>query len=112
MAAQQQADLKRRQKKTSEIVLSIITSQLYLITSFETPKPAWDALRNHYERDSLPNKLLLKKKYFRMETKEGDSISAHLKRMKELTDKHTAIEAAIEEKDQVVTLLGSLPASY
>ena len=35
-----------------------------------------------------------------------------MKRIKKLTDKLTAIGAAIAEKDQVVTLLGSLPASY
>jgi len=36
----------------------------------------------------------------------------HLKHMKELTDKLAAIGAPIEEEDQVVTLLGSLPSSY
>ena len=44
--------------------------------------------------------------------KEGTSIEAHLKYMKELTDKLAAIDAAISEEDQVVTLLGSLPQSY
>ena len=40
------------------------------------------------------------------------SIHEHIKYMKELTDKLRAIGAPIEEEDQVVTLLGSLPASY
>jgi len=44
--------------------------------------------------------------------KEGTSIETYLKHMKELTDKLAAIGAPIEEKDQVVTLLGSLPTSY
>ena len=41
--------------------------------------------------------------------KEGTLIEAHLKHMKEFTDKLAAIGAPISEEDQVVTLLGSLP---
>ena len=55
------------------------------------------------------NKLILKKQYFRMETAEGISVEAHIKTMKELTDRLAAINAPISEEDQIVTLLGSLP---
>ena len=103
---------KKSQKAFSTIVMAINSSQLYLITSFEQPKDAWDALRNHFERDTLANKLMLKKQYFRTEMKEGTSVEAHLKSMKELTDKLAAIGAPISEEDQVVTLLESLPQSY
>ena len=44
--------------------------------------------------------------------KEGTSVEAHLKQMKEITDRLAAIGAPISEEDQVVTLLGSLPPSY
>ena len=47
-----------------------------------------------------------------MEMKVRDSISVHMKLMKELSDKLATIGAAIAEEDQVVTLLGSLSASY
>ena len=82
------------------------------ITSYENPKDAWDALRKHFERDSLANKLFLKKRYFRAEMKERMSVEAHLKEMKEITDRFASIGAPISEEDQVVTLLGSLPKSY
>ena len=94
------------------IVLSISHSELYLITSFENPQPAWQTLCNHYEQDTLAIKLLLKKQYFRMERKKGDSINKHMKNMKEFTDKLAVIGAAIAEEDQVVTLLGSLSTKY
>lgn len=103
---------KRKEKAFSVLVLNVSTSQLYLITSCKTPKEAWDTLKGHFERDTLANKLFLKKKYFRCEMKEGENITEHLKRMKELTDQLGAIGAVIEEEDQIVTLLGSLPASY
>ena len=51
------------------------TSQLYLVASSEHPKEAWDALRKHFERDTLANKLSLNKQYFRTEMKEGTYFS-------------------------------------
>ena len=112
-SAQQRADYnKRSQKAFSTIVMSISSSQLYLITSCEDAARAWTALRNHFERDTLVNKLMLKKQYFRMGMKDGTSMEAHIKNMKELTDRLAAINAPIAEEDQVVNLLGSLLPSY
>lgn len=70
---------KRKEKAFSVLVLNVSTSQLYLITSCKTPKEAWDTLKGHFERDTLANKLFLKKKYFRCEMKEGENITEHLK---------------------------------
>lgn len=103
---------KKSQKAFSTVVLAISTFQLYLVTSYEQPREAWDTLCNHFECDMLANKLFLKKPYFWTEMKEGTSIEKHLKHMKELTDRLAAIGAPISEEDQVVTLLGSLPKSY
>ncbi len=97
-----------------QLVHQNCTSQLYLITSCERP------LKRHFERETLANKLFLKKQYFRKEMSEGKCkcinmhrINMHLKEMKELTDKLSSIGAPIsEEEDQVVTLLGSLPSSF
>ena len=102
----------RLHKAFSTIILAIDSAQLYLVTSCEEPKQAWDALKNHFERETLANKLLLKKQYFRSEMKEGTSVDQHLKHMEDITDKLAAIGAPISEKDQVVTLLGSLPRSF
>ena len=46
-----------------------------------------------------------------MEMAEGTPMEAHIKTMKELTDRLAAINAPISEEDQVVTLLGSLRTS-
>lgn len=103
---------KKAWKAFSTIALSVSTSHVYLITSCEQPKEAWDILKKHFERDSLGSKLFLKKQYFRAEMEEGTSMEQHLKKMKELTDRLAAIGSPIAEEDQVVTLLGSLPSSY
>ena len=90
----------------------ISSSQLYLITSCEEPAAAWTTLRDHFERNTLVNKLMLKKQYFRMEMKEDTSVEEHIKNMKELTDRLAAINAPIAEEDQIITLLESLPSNY
>ena len=102
---------KKSQKAFSTIVMAVSTPKLYLLTSCEQPKDAWDTLCNHFERETLANKLFLKKKYFRTEMMEGTSLEAHLKHMKEITDQLAAIGSPISEEDQIVTLLGSLPPS-
>ena len=109
----QRANFKKQQEKTFlTLALAISPAQLYLITSYDKPKPVWDALCEHFEKNTLANKLLLKKQYFRMEIKKGSSIETHMKEMKELADRLAALGAAVLEEDQVVTLLGSLPPSY
>jgi hypothetical protein len=111
--AQQEAEFKSKlQRAFSTLVMAISPSQLYLITSYEKPNEAWDALCAHFEGDTLANKLFLKKQYFRMQMREGTAVEAHIKQMKELTDKLAAIGAPISEEDKVVTLLGSLPQKY
>ena len=63
-SAQQQAEFnKKSQKAYSIMVMSESLSQLYLITSCEERGRAWTAL-NHFERDTLVKKLILKKQYF------------------------------------------------
>lgn len=91
--ANAQAEEKRREKAFSVLVLNVSTPHLYLITSCQTPKEVWNMLKGHFERDTLANKLFLKKKYFRCEMKEGESLTEHLKMMKELTDQLGAIGA-------------------
>ena len=56
--AQQQANYRKKsQKALSAIVMAVSTSQLYLITSCDSAQQAWEALRGHFERDTLANKL-------------------------------------------------------
>ena len=75
--------------------MAVSTPQLYVVTSCEQPKEACDALRNHFERETLADKLFLKKQYFQTEMKEGTSMETHLKHMKAITDRLAAIGAPV-----------------
>ncbi|CAB3979998.1 Hypothetical predicted protein [Paramuricea clavata] len=88
----------KAQRAFSTIVLAIKSAPLYLVSSCENPKQAWDALKNNFERDTLANKLFLKKRYFRTEMIEGTSMEKHLKHMKDIADKLAAFGAPISEE--------------
>ena len=99
-------------KALSTIIMAISTPKLYLVTSCEQPKEVWDTLRKHYERETLANKLFLKKEIL-SNGDEGRYVRRkHIKQMKEITDKLASVGAPISEEDQVVSLLGSLPPTY
>ena len=77
---------------------------IYLISECETLNKAWTKLEKNFERDNLSNNIFLKKKFFRSEMNEDESISTRSKKMKEITDSLAAIKAPISEEDQAITL--------
>ena len=57
--ANARAEFQRRKEKAfSVLVLNVSTPQLYLITSCQTPKEAWDTLRGHFEHQQAETQLL------------------------------------------------------
>jgi len=100
------------QKAHSQIVLSVSDEFIYLITECETAQQAWEKLQSHFERDTLANRIYLKKQYFRAVMKSNDSVENYLKYMKDIVNKLRAIKAPVNEENQVVTFLGSMPSEY
>ena len=111
-AAAKAAYRKKADQAMSVLVLSVGDEYLYLITECQSAAEVWVKLTGHFERDTLTNRIFLKKKYFRMELKDGLPIESHLRSMKELTDRLAAVKAPVSEEDQVAVLLGSLPEQY
>jgi len=56
-------------------------------------------LKKHFERETFASKLFLKKRFSQSEMKEGTSLDQHLKPMKDITDKLSAIGAPLSEED-------------
>ena len=108
-----QAKFDRAQRKArATLVLQISSNLIYLITDCETPQAVWNKLKEHFERDTMANKLFLKKQFFSLKMREGSSMQNHLRRMKEITDQLASIKAPIPEEEHMVALLLSLPKSY
>ena len=110
---QRQEFRKRRNKAAAVIVTSVKPELCYLLTSCDDdPHDMWEALRQHFERDTTVNKVFLKKQLVMLKMQEGTPVQDHLRRMKELTDRLASINAAVDDEDQMVYLLSSLPESY
>ena len=103
---------KDKQKAMGTLVMGIQSNLIYLVTSCTTPKDLWDTLKAQFERNTLANKLFLKRQYFTTKMKEGQSVQDHFKNMKEIVDKLAALGSEVAEEEQVVALLISLPSSY
>ena len=65
------AHLKAQKKAKATIALGVRSSLVYLINSCTTPKQMWDTLKAQFERNTLANKLLLKRDYFTRKMQEG-----------------------------------------
>ena len=96
---------KAQQKAMAALVMGISSNLIYLVTSCTTPKELWDTLKAQFERNTLANKLFLKRQYFTTKMREGQSVQDHLRCMKEITDKLAALGSAVAEEEQVVVLL-------
>lgn len=94
------------------IVLSIKLSHLYLIGNPNDPALVWKKLANHFQMKIWVNKLALKRRLYSLKLKEGNSVNRHIKMMMEIFEELSVIGDSIDEEDQAVHLLASLPDSY
>ncbi len=113
--AQQGEDFEVKGARMMWILCQTVSMQyLYLVTSqtVTTPKEAWDALVGQFERPSLSNKLSLKSQLFGLFKHPNHSLEEHLKVLTDLVERLAALGSPVEEQDQVVILLRSLPDEF
>jgi len=68
------------------LVMGINSRLIYLVTSCATPKDLCDTVKAHFERNTMANKLFLKRQFFTTKMQEGQSVQDRLKCMKEVSD--------------------------
>ena len=102
----------RRNRALAIIVLSVDTSLLYLLGDPEDPVIVWNKLADQFQKKTWANKLSLRRRLNNLQLKEGNSISSHIKTMTEIFHDLAVIGAPMDEEDQVVTLLASLPDCF
>ncbi len=104
--------------KVAQVMLilcqTMSTQYLYLITSqtVATPKEAWDALVGQFECPWLSNKMSLMSQLFGLHKHPEHSLEEHLKVLTDLVEWLAALGSPVEEQDQVVLLLWSLPDEF
>jgi len=101
--------LARRDHALAIVVLSMEPTLLYLLGKPNDPVAVWKKLSDQFQRKTWANKLQLR---YALRLKEGDSVQEHIRKMIEILEELAVGGDPLEEEDQVVYLLASLPESY
>ena len=94
------------------IVLSVEPLLLYLLGDPNYPVAVWNKLSSQFQKNMWANKLQLRRRLYTLTLKEDGSVQEHIKKLSEIFKELAIIGSPVEEEEQVVHLLASLPDSY
>ena len=98
-------------KAASTIQLYLTDEVIYNMIVEEKAKRLWSRLEM-YMMKSLSNKLYLKKQLYRLRMKEGTAVLEHLKFFNKIISEFLTVDVKIDEEDEALILLSSLPELY
>ena len=102
----------RRDRALSTIVLAVETSLLYLLGDPQDPQEVWTKLCDQFQRKTWANKLSLRRRLYGLRLKDNEPVQDHIKQITEIFEELAVIGEPVEEEDQVVHVLSSLPDSF
>ena len=99
-------------KALSIVQLYLSNGTLQEVMEEKTAKDLWEKLQNTYMKKSLTNRLRLKSRLYTLRMLEGGSVSEHISEFASIINDLAKIDAKVDDEDQALLLLCSLPASY
>ena len=99
-------------KAHSAILLSLGDEVLREVSSEETAIGLWNKLSSIYMKKYLANKLYLKKQLYTLKMDDNKELRKHLDAFNKIVLDLDNIGVNIEEEDQAIILLSSLPKQY
>ena len=96
----------------SAILLSLGDEILRKIVDEETAVGLWPKLESRYMTKSLKNRLYMKQRLYTIRMKEGTPVSDHLDEFNRIAIDLKNVECKVEDEDQALILLCSLPPSF
>ena len=100
------------EKARSAIQLSLSDEVLREVISEKTTKALWEKLESLYLKKTLTNKLYKKQRLYSLRVSEGTSLGFHIDEFESLIMDLQNLDVNIEDEDQALLLLCSLPSSY
>ena len=78
----------------------------------ENPAGVWRKLAGQFQKKTWTNKLAIRRKLYNLKLKDGQSMQKHVEMLTEVFDELSINGDPLDEENQVVQLLASLPESY
>ncbi|KAK9066710.1 hypothetical protein SSX86_014033 [Deinandra increscens subsp. villosa] len=100
------------EKAHSSIILSLGDKVLREVVKEDTAAGIWAKLESLYMTKSLANRLYLKKRLYTFSMSPGKSIEEHIDDFNKIVIDLENIENSIDDEDQAILFLASLPSSY
>jgi gag-polypeptide of LTR copia-type len=94
------------------IQLCLSNETLQEVLSENTAKGLWEELKDIYMNKSLTNRLWLKLRIYTLRMDKGTYICDHLVKFTPILNDLAKLGVTVEDEDQALLLLCSLPASY
>ena len=100
------------EKALSAIQLCLANTVLQEVLMEKTSFALWKRLETLYATKSLANRLVLKQRLFTFRMNEGELLKDHISQFITLLNDLKNVEVHIDDEDQAMLLLCSLPSSY
>ncbi|MFQ6660835.1 hypothetical protein Gotur_029207, partial [Gossypium turneri] len=100
------------EKALSAIQLCLTNTLLQKVLMEKTSSALWKRLETLYTTKSLANRLVLKQRLFTFCMNEGELLKDHISQFITLLNDLKNVEVHINNEDQAMLLLCSLPSSY
>ena len=99
-------------KALATICLALGDSQLMHVRNASCANEAWTKLEKNFEMTGLANAIFLRRRFYTSVMGESGTVMGHIAELNALVQQLEAASITIDEKDLVMTLLGSLPAKF
>ncbi|KAK8921738.1 hypothetical protein KSP39_PZI020142 [Platanthera zijinensis] len=99
-------------KVISTIQMSLTDEIMYNVVDADTTVDLWKKLEELYMSKSLTNKLYVKRQLYSLRMSESNKLLEHMNAFNKLISQLRSMDVKVEEEDQALLLLSSLPKSY
>ena len=96
----------------ASIILCLERDVAFLVDGEETAAGVWSKLETTFMTKSLTNRIYLKSKLYTCKMEEGSSIREYINKFDRIISDLKDIDVTVEDEDQALLLLLSLPKSY
>ena len=96
----------------ASIILGLERDVAFEVKDEPTAKEMWDSLESKYVTKTLSNKSYLKTRLYKCKMQEGGNLRNHIREFERIISDLKDVDVKVEDDDQALLLMLSLPKSY